>query len=554
VKLRSLGEKFVLLSCDEVGLLEEIVAGNKDLLDGIFKSIVPWDDSFAVGKKFVWIHCRGIPLALWSNQCFESVGSLVGALVEVDNATVTREVVDFARLRVRILVGSDTRMVKQVQINGTFCNVSFEEESEVSLAMQRLLDHQWGRVCEEESEASMDECGEGGSVNSLESELGEGFVSKEGEEETVQLPAEVKGSMLGGDGGAWKNIYCGNFLDTLGGVDCNSNCNSNCGVNLSSMGNFSSFGNPTVFSKKLEESNKVSGTQSGGCAEKHLGLNGTLIAQKKEWSDDLICVGPILAQERLASRVGSAPSAAAAADALCVDAGEVAGAKSTRTAAACGDSGGWSARLSEGFSSSVRGAAFSNDGVLYVDLCAAVGGNPLLTSPSKLRATVGDGGGNMGRSGGDGGSEGVGSAYGREEEAGKVVADSKRPVSGGENAVLVPGSSNSGANCQMDGSLVSGEFNRAPIVRFGGIGAQFRAPFGRSRSADSIAKYDSKLNWLKNKKFEAFRMWSIGKELGFSFNGDEEIVISKLMSLENRDGGEQKVGRKERSVSDDEDC
>ena len=47
--------------------------------------------------------------------------------------------------------------------------------------------------------------------------------------------------------------------------------------------------------------------------------------------------------------------------------------------------------------------------------------------PSKLGATVGDGGGNMGRSGGDGGSEGVGSAYGREEEAGNVVADSKRP-------------------------------------------------------------------------------------------------------------------------------
>ena len=209
VKLRSLGEKFVLLSCDEAGLLEEIVAGNKDLLDRIFESIVPWDDSFAVGEKFIWVRCRGIPLALWSNQCFESIGSLVSALVEVDNATVTREVVEFARLRVRIPVGSDTRMVKQVQINSTFCNVSFEEESEVSLAMQRLLDHQWGRVCEEESEASLDECGEGSSVNSLELELGEGFVSKEGEEETVQLPAEVKGSMLGGDGDAWKNIYCG---------------------------------------------------------------------------------------------------------------------------------------------------------------------------------------------------------------------------------------------------------------------------------------------------------------------------------------------------------
>ncbi|KAL9315138.1 hypothetical protein ACSQ67_016139 [Phaseolus vulgaris] len=82
-------------------------------------------------------------------------------------------------------------------------------------------------------------------------------------------------------------------------------------------------------------------------------------------------------------------------------------------AAACGDSGGRSARPSGGFSPSIRGAAFSNNGVL----CAAAGGNSPLTLPSKLGATVGDGGGDMGRSGGDGGSEGVGSAFGREEEA-----------------------------------------------------------------------------------------------------------------------------------------
>jgi len=47
---------------------------------------------------------------------------------------------------------------------------------------------------------------------------------------------------------------------------------------------------------------------------------------------------------------------------------------------------------------------------------------------------------------------------------------------------------------------------------------------------------------------------SIGKELGFTFNGEEELVISKLKFLENRDSGKQKVVRRESSVSDDEDC
>lgn len=43
--------------------------------------------------------------------------------------------VEFARLHVRIPIGSVEKLVKQVQINGKLCNVSFEEELEVPVAM-----------------------------------------------------------------------------------------------------------------------------------------------------------------------------------------------------------------------------------------------------------------------------------------------------------------------------------------------------------------------------------------------------------------------------------
>ena len=79
-----------------------------------FSSLSPWDASFVVDEKFVWVRCRGVPLALWSYQCFETIGSLVGSLVEIDEATITREVVEFARLRVRISIGSVAKLVKQV--------------------------------------------------------------------------------------------------------------------------------------------------------------------------------------------------------------------------------------------------------------------------------------------------------------------------------------------------------------------------------------------------------------------------------------------------------
>ena len=187
-----------------------------------------------VGEKFVWVRCRGILLTLWSSRCFEFIGSLVGSLVEVDDATITREVVEFARLRVKIPVGRDAKMVKQVQINGTLCTVSFEEEFEIPLAMQRFYDHHWGVAREEGSEASLDEFGGVGSVNCFYSELGEGFELKEGEDKTIHFPAEVKGSLFGGEGGACKNNHCGK-KPSLGGVGAACNPN-NCGVNLSSLG------------------------------------------------------------------------------------------------------------------------------------------------------------------------------------------------------------------------------------------------------------------------------------------------------------------------------
>jgi len=74
--------------------------------------------------------------------------------------------------------------------------------------MERFYDHRWRVVHEEDSEASLDEFGGVGSVNFFYSELGGGFESKEGEEKMVQLPAEVKGSLLGGEGGACKNNHC----------------------------------------------------------------------------------------------------------------------------------------------------------------------------------------------------------------------------------------------------------------------------------------------------------------------------------------------------------
>ena len=203
-----------------------------------------------------------------------------------------------------------------------------------------------------------------------------------------------------------------------------------------------------------------------------------------------------------------------------------------------------------------------------MDLSAAAGGSLVSTPSMAIGANSVDGVERLGWSGDVGGCEGASLVKVREDEVGQqfssAVADGWRSLNGSEHKFLNPPYSINGATRQVDGSFVSHKFNRVPLVSFGGTGSQPRALLDvnvsresyvpLSRSIDSAVQYGSRLNQLKNDNFEAARMWSIGKELRFSFIGDEEIVISKLKSLENRDNGRQKVVGKESSVSDDEGC
>jgi len=58
--------------------------------------------------------------------------------------------------------------------------------------------------------------------------------------------------------------------------------------------------------------------------------------------------------------------------------------------------------------------------------------------------------------------------------------------------------------------------------------------------------------WLENKESEAQKIWNIGKDLGFSFVGKEEVVVKNLQALEARDRDNMLLKMKESVVSDDE--
>jgi len=128
IRVRYLGDKQVLLSCQDGVKISDIVKISKESLGSIFETIKPWDGGMAVGNKEVWTRCRGIPLFLWTVDCFRKVLDTVGTLVDVDEATLNWECVEFARLKVRLAVASKVQICEEIWINDRVYQIYVEEE------------------------------------------------------------------------------------------------------------------------------------------------------------------------------------------------------------------------------------------------------------------------------------------------------------------------------------------------------------------------------------------------------------------------------------------
>ena len=113
-----MGDKHVMLTCQVGVKISDIVEASKEGLSLVFETIKPWYgiEAWPWGIK----KCgrdAGIPPFLWTVDCFRKVLNTFRRLIDVYEATLNWEGMEFARLKVRLAVVSKVQICEEIWIN-----------------------------------------------------------------------------------------------------------------------------------------------------------------------------------------------------------------------------------------------------------------------------------------------------------------------------------------------------------------------------------------------------------------------------------------------------
>jgi len=131
VRARFLGDDLVLLSPVDGVVMDDVMKLNTAWLNNVFTSVRPWSGGSGTSHRVVWVRCYGVPLHLWNTDCFTKVIgeiSTMASLVSIDELTLSWEVVEYARLKVRLVNNGSAKLARKVKINNLMCSILIEEE------------------------------------------------------------------------------------------------------------------------------------------------------------------------------------------------------------------------------------------------------------------------------------------------------------------------------------------------------------------------------------------------------------------------------------------
>ncbi|GAU28381.1 hypothetical protein TSUD_257090 [Trifolium subterraneum] len=128
VKAVYMGGNMVLLQCSGEGDLVEVMKFNKHWWDLCFSKNIPWKPNLVSECREIWIQIFGIPLHVWEEGTFKMVAGRFGVFVDFDDATVSKQRLDVARVKLRTVRRGMIDTVLQLKVQGVLFDVWVVEE------------------------------------------------------------------------------------------------------------------------------------------------------------------------------------------------------------------------------------------------------------------------------------------------------------------------------------------------------------------------------------------------------------------------------------------
>ncbi|XP_057432943.1 uncharacterized protein LOC130725766 [Lotus japonicus] len=118
VQVRYMGDDLVLITGPEGVELEGILQEAEEWLKEFVVKLQPWSPSIAFTCRVTWVRCYGVPLNLWSLECFKYLTCPVGNIIKMDEGTSMFTTLEHARMQIRTTALEPISLTRKMMIDG----------------------------------------------------------------------------------------------------------------------------------------------------------------------------------------------------------------------------------------------------------------------------------------------------------------------------------------------------------------------------------------------------------------------------------------------------
>ncbi|MCI19629.1 hypothetical protein A2U01_0040788, partial [Trifolium medium] len=123
-----MGGNLVLLQSLCEGELSTVMAGNKGRWEKCFHKVIPWKPSLVAESREIWIQIHGLPLHVWEESSFKMIAGRFGVFLDFDEATIEKQRLDVARVKLRTVRRGMIDIVLQLSVLSVLYDVWVVEE------------------------------------------------------------------------------------------------------------------------------------------------------------------------------------------------------------------------------------------------------------------------------------------------------------------------------------------------------------------------------------------------------------------------------------------